>query len=108
MLRVEAGATPTPGEKYGTTTADNWLSADGKFANGETLTVYTLPAGLTGQQAIAQVGVTSSDSQTLIASTNFYVFLYPAEDASTGVSSYPVSPATIAAHVHGTVLSPAS
>lgn len=104
----ETGATVTPGEVYGSTTAEGWLSADGSFASGERVDVYTLPAGLTGQQAIAQVGVTSSDSQTVIAGSSFYIFVYPAEDMSTGVSTYPVSPATIAGRVHGTVLTPQS
>lgn len=105
----QAGATPTPGEKHGKTSADGWLYADGSFTNvkdnyNETLMVYTLPAGLTGQQAIAQVGQSTSDSQTLIAGPDFFLYLYPYQGGSTGASSYPVSPATVAARVHGTVI----
>ena len=54
------------------------------------------------------MGVTSSDSQVLIAGSNFYMFVYPAQNLSTGASSYPVSPATIAARVHGTAIERAS
>ena len=70
----ETGATVQPGEVYGSTTVDGWLSADGSFsasgrpdAQFERVTLYTLPPGITGQQAIAQVGATSSDSQVLVA-----------------------------------------
>jgi hypothetical protein len=101
----QGGATPTPGERYGTTVADG-LSADGTYAGGERITLYTLPAGLTGPQAAAQVGVTSSDSQTVITGPNWYAFIYPAQDPATDAPSYPVTPAAIAAHLHGTVLSP--
>jgi hypothetical protein len=111
----ETGATPAPGEVYGSTTADGWLSADGSFSSGgqsygnyERITLYTLPAGLTGQQAIAQVGVTSSDSQVLVAGGSFYMFVYPAQNPQTDVTTYPVPPAVIAARVHGTVIEPSS
>ena len=104
----ETGATVAPGEVYGSSTAQGWLSADGSFASGERIDVYTLPAGLTGQQAIAQVSVTSSDSQTLIAGGSFYMFVYPAQNPQTGVTTYPVPPAVIAARVHGTVIEPSS
>lgn len=90
------------------------MSADGSFsttgqpdAQVERVTLYTLPPGITGRQAIAQVGATSSDSQVLIAGSNFYVFVYPAQDSS-GDSTFSVSPATIAARVHGTVMEPSS
>jgi hypothetical protein len=110
----KAGATAQPGEVYGSSTAQGWLEGDGSFSasgqpdsNYERVSVYTLPAGITGQQAIAQVGVTSSDSQVLIAGSSFYVFVYPLQNAE-GDSVFPVSPATIAARVHGTVVQPSS
>lgn len=104
----ETGATITPGEVYGSTTVQSWLSADGSWPGGERVDVYTLPGGLAGAQAITQLGVTSSDSQTVIAGGSFYMFVYPADNLSTGASSYPVPPATIAARVHGTVVVPSS
>lgn len=108
----ETGATAAPGEEYGSTTAQGWLSADGSYLGTgtdgatERVDVYTLPPGLTGAQAITQLGVTSSDSQVLIAGSDFYLFVYPAQDMTTGVGTYPVSPSVIATRVHGQVVAP--
>jgi hypothetical protein len=107
----QAGATPSLGEKYGTTVVDGSLDADGTLSNGtngESIGAYTLPAGLTGQQVTAQDGIASSDSQAVIVGSNFYIVVHPALPDNGGPGTYPVSPATIAARVHGTVLSPAS
>ena len=102
----ETGATPAPGEVYGSTTVTGWLSADGSFPGGERVDAYTLPPGVTGKQAVAEVGVASSDSQMVIEGSSFYLFVYPVLDTGTGSSSYSVTPAVIAARVHGTVLAP--
>lgn len=108
----ETGATVAPGEVYGSTTVQGWLSADGSYpgtgTDGDTerVDVYTLPPGLSGRQAIAELGVTSSDSQVLIAGSDFYMFVYPAQDMTTGVSTWPVSPSVIATRVHGQVVAP--
>jgi hypothetical protein len=102
----QAGATPTPGERYGTTTAVG-LSADGTLPGGERITLYTLPADGDGAQAAAKAGATSSDSQVVITGPDFYAFVYPAQNQDTGATSWPVAPTTIAAHLHGTVQAPA-
>jgi hypothetical protein len=107
----EAGATPTPGEKYGTTVVDGSLDADGTYGGGtnpEFIRVYTLPAGTTGRQLTAQDDIASSDSQTVIVGPSFYIMVQPDQPDNGGPGTYPVSPATIAARVHGTVISPAS
>lgn len=110
-LVQQAGATPSPGEKYGTSVVDGSLRAGGTYGGGtnpEQIAVYTLPAGVTGHQILAQGNIATSDSQTVILGPDFYILVGPylPDDGSPG--TYPVSPTVIATRVHGTVTTPAS
>jgi len=109
----EAGATVQPGEVYGSSTVQGWLG-DGSFSKSgqpddtyERVTVYTIPPGETGAQAFASTGFSSSDSQIVVTGPTFYMYVYPLQNDE-GDSVFSVSPATIAARVHGTVLQPTS
>jgi hypothetical protein len=108
----QAGATPAPGAVYGSTWASG-LTADGSFSKPyndtwdyEGVTVYTMTSGITGAQAAAEVGAATSDSQMVITGRDFYMFVSPVSSGS--APAWPVSPATIALRVHGTVQAPSS
>jgi hypothetical protein len=104
-LIVKAGAKPDKGARYGSTTAQGWLLASGAFPTGklaaaETIDIYTLPAGLDGAAAVAQVGVTTDDTATVIIGPRWYGFVYPGQDAN-GNPVFSVSPGTVAARLGG-------
>ena len=106
----QAGATPAPGAVYGKTWV-NGLSADGSFSKPyhdtydyESVTVFTLNPGMTGEEAAAQIGAVSSDSQSVIIGPDWYMYVSPVNSGDR--PSWPVSPRVIAARVGGTVLTP--
>jgi hypothetical protein len=107
-LIIKAGAKPDKGARYGSTTVQGWLTADGTFpaagqAAAETISLYTLPPGLDGATAAAQVGAVTDDTATVLTGPDWYAFLYPAADNS-GTPVYTVPPATVAARLGGTPL----
>jgi hypothetical protein len=86
-----------------------------RSGSAEYVDVRTFPAGTTTQQAIAELGYdrqhnTPPGDQVVITGSGFVVIVSPAEhwNRPDAVRNWPVPPATIAARVHGTVLSPAS
>ena len=113
----QAGATPSPGEVYGSRDVEGNLYASGSIpgpdctgACGELVTVYTVMPGQTVQQLMAgPPALVPSDSQAVITTPDAIVLVTPV-DVLTGAGglTYFVPPAVIAARVHGTVVEPAS
>jgi len=113
----ETGATPSPGEVYGSRDVYGGLYADGNIYGpdctaadncSEQVTVYSLQPGQTAQEAMAQSGLVPSDNQAVITTPAAIVCVTPADMLNGGGLTYFVSPAVIAARVHGTVVAPVS
>lgn len=113
----QAGATPSPGEVYGSRDVEGNLYASGSIpgpnctgACGEIVTVYSLNPGQTAQQFIAASPTWTSSDSGMVITTPVAVISVTPVDVLTGAGglTYFVSPAAIAARVHGTVVEPAS
>jgi hypothetical protein len=100
-LLAATGATPDPGETLGSTDIYGDRYASGSYPDGEQVTVYTFTT-IDAQAADLARNGTPSDTHAVIRANLANVYVTPV-GALAGGYVYAVTPAQIAARVHGKV-----